>query len=191
MAPAKQADPGGFTLLEIMVVVAIIALAGQIVMVNLAALVPSTLLDSESRQLMGQIEFLRSEAQLQGKSYKLELDLDQSRYRIVLPTEERIASDQTIEESVSLGWTDMDERIMLAGFAVANGPTARSGRVPIIFDRNGFTGDQMIFLRMRSEDLEKMVWTIQLRGLDRKSRLVTDTEGLEARLPKVEEFNFK
>ena len=73
----------------------------------------------------------------------------------------------------------------------SNPPTARSGRVPIIFDRNGFTGDQMIFLRMRSEDLEKMVWTIQLRGLDRRSRLVTDTEGLEARLPKVEEFNFK
>ena len=55
----------GFTLLEIMAVIAILGLVSQLVVMNLGKLVPSTVLDSEASQLMGQVEYLRSEAQLQ------------------------------------------------------------------------------------------------------------------------------
>lgn len=189
--PCPPERAAGFTLIELMVVVAVIALAGQLVVANLAALVPSTLLNGEARRLMGQIEYLRSESQLQGKPFKIEFDLDHHRYRIGLPPEERLVSEQTIEESVSLGWTDLDERVQLAGFGILGGQTQRSGRAFLQLDHNGFTGDHVIFLRMKSEALEKMVWTVQLRGLDRKSTLITSQDGTEAHLEPVEEFNFR
>ncbi|MHC5066026.1 MAG: pilus assembly FimT family protein [Planctomycetota bacterium] len=181
---------GGFTLVEIMVVIAIIALAGQIVVLNLGALVPSTLLDSTSREIIGQIEFLRSEAQLQGKVYELEADLDQNRWRIILPQEERLTSDQTIEEELTLNWQDMDDRICFDSLQLLGGHIQRSGRARITMDENGFTADMVIAIRMNNEAEKDLVWSIRLRGLDRKSELSTSQEGEIPRLEVVEEGHF-
>jgi len=180
----------GFTLVEIMVVIAVIALAGQLVMTNLGALVPSTLLDSACRQLMGQIEFLRSEAQLQSKVYKIELDLSEHRWRIILPPEERLVSDQTIAEDTGLEWHDLDDRIQFDSLQVPGGRIQRSGRTQIVMDENGFTGDMILTLRMRGEKDVKLVWSIKLRGLDRKSELITNREGQVPRLEVTEEGQF-
>lgn len=181
----------GFTLIELMVVVAIIALAGQIVVVNLGALIPSSTLNSEATRLIGDIEFMRSEARLQGKPYRIELDLDLGRWRIVLPPEERLVSEQTVEESRPLNWQDLDERVRFAGHLVHGSPVLRRGRTAILIDRNGFTAEQMIHLKMKSEALDEMVWTIRLHGLDRRSRLLTNETGAEPTIEVAEEFSFR
>ncbi len=180
----------GFTLVEIMVVIAIIALAGQIVVLNLGALVPSTLLDSASREVMGQIEFLRSEAQLQGKVYQLELDMDENRWRIIMPQEERLTSDQTIAEEFTLNWQDLDDRICFDSLQVLGGHIQRSGRARITMDENGFTADLILAIRMNNETEKNLVWSIRLRGLDRKSELETNREGEIPRLEIIEEAHF-
>ena len=182
----------GFTLIELLVVIAILAILARTAMSNLGWLVPNTVLDSESQRLMSAIEYLRSEAQLQGKTYKLELDLDAHRFREIWPAEMKIAVDQDpteLEES-RLSWITLDDRCKFGGYAVLGQPTLRKGRVEIVLDRNGNTADQTIFLRMKSEDLQKMVWTIQIRGLERAATLVRDEADREAYLEKVEEAHF-
>ncbi len=186
----RRHQASGFTLVEIMVVIAVIALAGQLVLANLGALVPSTLLDSASRQLMGMIETLRSEAQLQSKIYQIELDLDEHRWRIILPPEERLVSDQMVVEDTGLDWRDLDHRIQFDSLQVPGGRIQRSGRTRIVMDKNGFTGDMILTLRMRGENDNKLAWSIQLRGLDRKSELSTSNQGEIPRLDLVTESHF-
>jgi type II secretion system protein H len=181
----------GFTLIELMVVIAVIGLAGQLVFMNLGALVPSTVLTSEATRLMGDIEFIRSEARLQGKQYKIEIDLELDRWRLVLPPEERLVSEQTIEEDFPLEWKYLDDAIEFSGHVVVGNATQRSGRAAVLIDENGFTADQSIFLRLKHEESHDMVWTIQLHGLERKARLVTREDGSEPELETAEEFNFK
>ena len=189
--PTDGAARAGFTLVELMVVVAIIALAAQVVMVNLGAFIPASVLNAEAGRIIGDVEFVRSEARLQGKAYSIDLDLDNERWRIVLPPEERLVSDQTIEESRPLGWQDLDERVQLVGHRVQGAPTLRSGRSSVKIDKNGFTADQLIHLQMKSEALEDMVWSIRLFGLNRRSRLLTNQDGTEPRLEITEEHEFR
>lgn len=190
--PGGIARDAGFTLIEIMVVIAILAILARLGLNNLGALVPETVLDSESQRLMSAIEYLRSEAQLQGKTYKLELDLDGGRYREIWPPEMKVTIDQDPKqlEEKRLQWTVLDPRARIVGYAVIGEPTLRKGRVEIVLDRNGNTADQMIFVRMKDDDLKQMVWTIQIRGLERAARLVRSFDEKEAYLERIEEANF-
>ena len=180
--------PAGFTLIEVLVVVAILALIAQLVVANIGAMVPRTVLDSTANQLMARLEFLRTEAMLQGKTYTLELDIDNERYRVVLPPEERLVSTQTIEESgIELDWTYLDERVDLFEHRYTLGPVRRNGRLKIEFDANGFTSDQLLAMRMKGDELSNMVWTIQIRGLRRANDLFTSYEGQIADMEAVDE----
>ena len=188
--PSLLRTRGGFTLIEILAVLAILAMVGQLIVMNLGSLVPSTVLDSEASQLMSKLEFLRSEAQLQGKVYQLELDLDNQMYRIVLPPEERLVSEQTAAEAAALVWTPLDDRVRYLSHSIAGGPTQQSGRVPIVIDAHGFTADQTIVLGMRSDALKDLVWTIQIQGLDRRNVLIRNEHGQAAQINPAQELQF-
>jgi len=180
----------GFTIIELMVVVAILALVLQMVMLNMGAMVPKTKLDAESKKLVANIDFLRSEARVQGKRYLMQLDLGKARWRMVLPAEERLVSEQTLEETQprALDWTALEEGVVFGGAgAVARG-IARSGIYEIVFDESGNTADQMVFLKL--EDDEEMVWTVQVRGLTGQTEILPDTNGQEQELETVNEMGF-
>ena len=188
---SEQRSDAGFTLIEIMVVVGILALSVRLVTSNLGALIPATVLDSEANQIISSIEFLRSEAQLQSKVFKVEFDLDRHRWRIVMPPEDRLVSTQTVEENVPLQWQYLDERVGFGGFHRMDGHTARSQVSTLVIDENGYTTGTMIYLSNRSPALEGYVWTIQIFGLDPRSRLLTNVQGTEPRLDPVNESHFQ
>lgn len=187
----RNSNERGFTLIEIMVVVAIIALSARLVVANIGALVPSTTLDSEAKKIMGKIEFLRSEARLQAKVFTIEFDLDRSRWRVILPAEENYVSTEALREAVPLDWRYLDESVRLGGFHRIGGHTARSGVSRLVISENGYTTDSMIYLRMASESLEYNVWTIQVFGLEHSTKLLTNVEGQEPTLQIVEEAAFQ
>jgi prepilin-type N-terminal cleavage/methylation domain-containing protein len=178
----------GFTLVELVVVIAIAGLLFQIVTANLGAMIPSHALDSACAQIVGQLDFLRSEARLQGKTYQLELDLDHNRYRSVLPPEDLALAEERSGQTFDLGWTELGERVRLLSCAVAGGPEFRNGTFPIAFDANGFTADQTIHLVHTTDP--KMLWTIQLRGLTGQAEIIPDTSGQPHPLEKVDEGSF-
>jgi type II secretion system protein H len=189
---SPERPAAGFTLIEIMVVVAILAIVAQLVISNIGAIVPATVLDSESQKLMSEVEYLRSEAQLQGKTFKLQLDLDKHRYRRILPAEMRvaIAQDEQAFAEAAMGWNPLDDRCRFLVYEPVGGTQYTSGIVELVIDHQGFTADQLIALGMRSDSLSKMTWTIQLRGLDRRARLVKSNEGEVARITPTTEAAF-
>ncbi len=165
----------GFTLLELILVVAIGAILMRVVTANIGAIVPSKAMDSAAGQLISQANFLRSEARLQGKVYRLEMDLDNHRFRTVLPPEDRLLSTEEQQEEFALGWTQLEDGVQFERHEFSGGRLVRNGLSSIEFDAGGFTGDQTIVLVYETD--EKMLWSVQLRGLTGTSSVQNDFDG--------------
>jgi Tfp pilus assembly protein FimT len=173
-----------------MVVLAIGALILQFVMVNIAGMVPRTKLDAEAKRLLANLDFLRSEARIQGKRYILEIDLDHPRWRMVIPAEERLTSEQTLEETMprALEWTPLEEGVKFAGAGNPINTYVRHKTYEIVFDESGQTADLSVFLKLDQDP--KLVWTVQLRGLTGHGEVLTSENGVEQRLDEVTEGAF-
>jgi type II secretion system protein H len=186
----RDRDQAGFTLLEVMLVVLILGLVLQLVFVNLGAMVPKTKLDAEAKKLVANLDFLRSEARIQGKSYVLQLDLRHARWRMVLPAEERLTSEQTLEETErhAQQWNPLEDGVEFAGAGNWTNGIVRNGVFDLAFDENGFTADQVVFLRLQEDP--KMLWTVQIRGLTGQTDVLSSFDGAEHRLEEVTEGAF-
>jgi type II secretion system protein H len=201
LRPAGRRSSAGFTLLELMVVIAIAALAIQIVVVNLGSMIPRTILDGECNQFLSKLDFLRSEARLQGQRYRMELDLNRHLWRYVLPAEERLTTEQTLEETMpeALSWNTMEEGVQFMGIVqsgiIQTGANLEqhhgvqsNGIAAIEFDENGFTADWNVFFTLAHD--QELVWTVQLFGLTGRSRLLTSFDGQPQPARSAEEFGF-
>lgn len=186
--PGPSARDGGFTLIELLIVLAIIALILQVVFVNIGALIPSKILDNEAATFRAQYEQLRGEARLQGKRYKLQIDMDRHRWRTVIPAEERLSTNQPPPEELVLEWTAIDERAQYSTYAVAGGEPVHHGIVDIVIDAYGFSADQSLSFKLK-EDPE-MIWTVQIKGLAGDAVIVKSTDKREATLESLTEAHF-
>ena len=139
-APDRSAsDPrAGFTLIEIMVVVLLLGLVGQLVVGNMGRWIPESSLDSQVSQLRSWIDYLRSEAKVQGKPYSLELDLENHRTRLILPEEDKLVrtDDDTVASTIPMAWEDLEKWMKFDGHAFAGRPIFTKGTVEITFDEN-------------------------------------------------------
>lgn len=179
----------GFTLIELMVVIAIIGIVMRVALLNLGALVPATTLDGESKGLRAHIDFLRSEARLRGQTHSLELDLSNHRFRYVLPPERRLASHEAETEEWPLTWRPLDKRVKFHGLAIPGRPVIEHGIYRVQFDEAGQTGDLAIFLRLDSAAAD-YVWSLQLHGLTGRSEIKKSIEGHRQALEETNESAF-
>jgi prepilin-type N-terminal cleavage/methylation domain-containing protein len=176
MANDPRRAAAGFTLIELMVVIALVAIVSRVAMTNIGALIPAAILKAETRKLMVQLDFLRSEARLQGKSYGLEVDLDHDRWRAILPPEDLLVTNLDEQgKTLPLQWMPIDPRADLAAYAIPGEELVRNGTFVVVFDENGFTADQSVVFTLR-EDPE-LVWTVNLRGLTGSSDVVAKRDG--------------
>lgn len=183
----------GFTLVEMLVVITVIGLITYMVYVNLGAMVPKTRLDSAAKQLVARIDYLRSEARIQGKRYVLQLDLKQNRWRFVLPAEQRISIEQTDDDLAAFAhqWSPLDDGVRFHGAGNPIDGMVRDSSAPyeIVFDENGFTADQIVSLGLTGED-DKMIWTVQIHGLTGQCEILTSFDGIEQQIDEVGEGAF-
>lgn len=188
--PKTRAPQQGFTMLELLVVVVLLGMVSRIVLANVGTWIPTSAMDSQANQLRAHLDYLRSEAKIQGKPYKLELDLDEHRYRLILPQEDKLAEsvEDTAASTISMDWQEIDENVRFEGHALAGGVVHTKGQVSIDFDEYGFSADQTLFLRYRTD--EKLIWSIHLQGLAGTTRLVRDTDGRRDVMPRVQEADF-
>lgn len=184
----------GFTLIEMLVVMALMALILRVVAVNMGAWIPSSALKATTGKIQSELDFVRSEARLQGKPYRLEFDLDKSLYRMVLPPEEALVSIQTAAEDkeTALQWmpVDLNERVVLFGHNAGNKPTVNKGVVEIAFDENGFTADQSLYFKLAGDDENKIVWTMHLWGLNGTTEVIPSEDGVQHQRQLPVESNF-
>jgi prepilin-type N-terminal cleavage/methylation domain-containing protein len=174
----SQRRAAGFSLIEVLVAVALIGLGIAVVAPNLSGLVPSARLEGSGKQILSWLQTIRSEARIQAKRMELELDLDRGRYRIIWPAEERLTTDQIVYEDdeipdASKDWIDLDTDVSFAGAGTAETGLVEKGLYRVAYDEYGFTADQVVALRLQSDP--EMVWSLSIRGLTGK----IDTLGSE------------
>ncbi|HEX5053813.1 MAG TPA: prepilin-type N-terminal cleavage/methylation domain-containing protein [Planctomycetota bacterium] len=174
MAPATvvpAARPGtasaqrGFTLMELLVTMTIISLIFAIVVPNLGAFVPEARLDGSGKRIMRTLDWVRSEARIQGKRMAMEFDLRHARWRIVYPPEQKLTRDQdlsTLEEQPE-DWQALETDVVFDGAGDAKSGLAHEGIYRLAFDEYGFTADQVIVLKLQSD--ATMVWSLSIQGL--------------------------
>lgn len=75
----------GFTMVELMVVIAIISMFVGMVSVSFETLVPGERLNASIRELASELASIRTEAISRGMEFRIEYDMPNSRYRVVTP----------------------------------------------------------------------------------------------------------
>lgn len=190
--PGSCATARGFSLIELLVVIVLIGLITAMVAPNLEAFVPKLRMESAAKKIVANIDHMRSEARIQGKRCKLEFDLDKARWRRAFPPEERLTTDQDVDslEPRLEDWSPVDDndgvKIASAGNPVEG--LARGGVFALVFDENGFTGDQTLVLSLVADPT--MTWTINIRGLTGQCEVLADFEGREHLPEEVGEGSF-
>lgn len=167
----------GFTLMELLVTLTVMALAFAIVVPNLGAFVPEAKLDGSANRISRTLDRIRSEARIQARPMHLELDLRNAQWRVVWPAEQQLTRDQevsTLEERLD-EWQYLETGVVFDGAGNASKGMATSGLFRITFDEYGFTGDQVVVLKLQAD--ATMVWSLEIDGLSGKTRLQRSENG--------------
>jgi type II secretion system protein H len=170
----------GFTLIEVMVVCMIIGLIVALVVPNLGALLPSARLRGSGSKILRELDWVRSEARIQGKRMVMEFELDRAIYRIVYPPEQRLTRDQdasALEERPDQ-WVELESDVKFLGAGDGKTGLSRRGPYRVVFDEYGFTGDQVLVLGLNSDP--QLTWTLTIHGLSGK---VTTFESERGEMP--------
>lgn len=179
----------GFTLIEVLVVVALAGMLMAVVVPNLGMLVPSARLRGSGVQIQRNVDMLRSESRIQGKRIAIEFDLDKNRWRAVYPPEQQLTLDQdisTLEEKFD-NWQDLEDDVVYAGIEAGNNLVTRSV-YRLVFDEFGFTADQVINLKLKSDP--NLTWSMTILGLSGRVTVVESERGELPRLDRVSEGAF-
>ncbi len=166
----RRASPGasGFTLIELIVAISLAALLVGIVAPNLVGLLPTARLDGTSKDIKAKLTMIRSESRIQAKRMEMEFDLDNAQYRIILPPEEQLTSDQVVYNDDEVpnehkDWMELKEGVVFAGAGDSKSGTITKGLYRVVFDEYGFTADQVVAVRLVED--ETMVWSVVIHGL--------------------------
>jgi type II secretion system protein H len=181
---AAGARERGFTLIEVLVVLMLLALVFALVVPNLGALVPSARLTGSGNEIRRQLDWVRSEARIQAKRMVMEFDIDRARWRIVNPPEQQLTRDQdasTLEERPE-DWIKLETDVVFAGIGDGKSGLEARGLYRLVFDAHGFTGDQVIVLALKSDP--DTTWAMTVHGLSGRVE-VHESEKGEKPLPQV------
>ncbi|MBL8728835.1 MAG: prepilin-type N-terminal cleavage/methylation domain-containing protein [Planctomycetes bacterium] len=186
----RPAGAGGFTLMELLVTLTVLALVFAIVVPNLGAIVPEARLEGSGKQILRQLDWVGSEARIQGKPMSCDFDIDRARWRIVYPPEHQLTRDQdawTLEERPE-DWQPLEKDVVFAGIGDAKNGLATRGVYRLTFDEYGFTADQQIVLKLASDPT--LVWSLTLMGLSGRTNVDQSERGEVPQLQAVNEGAF-
>ena len=137
-----------------MLVVAIMALAAKLVFMNAGLFIPSWQMNGEARKLATQMTYVASEAKMQGRTLKIEFDIDNSAYRILLPPDFGLALvDEKEPPMLPTNWVYLDEPVKIDWIEIGTKDQHYTdGKVIIAFDPLGTSVDAGIHLVNPNEE---------------------------------------
>jgi prepilin-type N-terminal cleavage/methylation domain-containing protein len=174
----------GFTLIEVLLVLMLLALLFAIVVPNLGTLLPSARLSGSGAEIRRQLDWVRSEARIQAKRMVIEFDLDHAMWRIVYPPEQQLTRDQdasALEERPD-DWTRLQTDVVFAGAGDGKAGLTTRGSYKLVIDPHGFTGDQVVVLTLKSDP--DLTWSMMVHGLSGRVDVQESDKG-EKPLPQV------
>lgn len=148
----RSPGAGGFTLVELIIVVGVIGLLYGIGAVSFRGLMPHYYLRSTSRSLGSAIEEMRLVAVTRGSwtGIRYVLDPPSSRenpYYQKIPPAPDTDPEQPIEERLSLAKQYLPNQVRFARIVLANGQAIDRGAVNVLFSPMGNSGSHVVVLR--------------------------------------------
>ena len=186
---ARAAQPGGahaaqrargFTLVEMLAVIVVIALIATMVAVNWQAMLPRAELHSAVRTLAAMIQSAHSEAISRNAVFRIEYDLDKHRYRENTPFKrDGTGMAARDEERLTLPWTLLPSTVKFSRIDI-DGNDYTTGIVFVRFDPLGAASSHVVTLVQKPYD---NFYTIEVQPL---TGLIDYHEGQFVRLPPKE-----
>jgi prepilin-type N-terminal cleavage/methylation domain-containing protein len=138
---ARQAvrSAAGFTFIELMVVIAILALVASIVVVNLDNISAPTKLRGAARAIGNQLLELKEMAALKDRALSMEIDLEKQHWRVIdAPSENDIPDPRDREEATFVGeWVEMPSGVKIHELSFSSTDVDRSGSMIVTFQGDG------------------------------------------------------
>jgi type II secretion system protein H len=178
-AQTSSAAERGFTLVEMLAVIVIMALIATIVTVNWRAMLPRAELHSAVRTLASSLQSAHSEAISRNAVYRIEYDLDKHRYRLNTPFKLGGGLALREEDRFALPWTALPDTVRFSRIQV-DGIDYVNGMVFVRFDPLGAASGHLITLVQQPYN---NYYTIEVQPL---TGLIDYHEGQFTRLPPKE-----
>ena len=171
-------------MVEMLAVVLILGMIATLVTINWRAILPRTELHSAVRELANTVQSTRSEAISRNAVYRIEYDIEQSRYRVNTPF--RVGTEGGLalrdEDRRSYPWIEMPDSVKIARIQI-DGVDYTQGIVQVRFDQLGSASGHAVFLVQQPGD---NYYTVEVQGL---TGLVDYSEGQVVReAPKETDF---
>ncbi len=158
-----QSRRGGFTLIEITVVVIVIALVSSLAIVRLDGVLPSTRTESAAREILATLDFARLQAIAKAQPYEVVLDFREQQYGIRLPFDREGVVIPNVEDRPMLSWNKMQDGVVLKSVLDARGDLLEEGQYSIVFDPQGAA--RQVYLYLGNENNENFELTIRVLAL--------------------------
>lgn len=160
-SPARPS--AGFTLLELMTVVAILGLMLFLVLPNLDNILPGARISGAARTLAATVDFARSQAIFTGKPYEVHVHLDERWYQVIRPEQ---ISKKEWEMGVSAPKAYLPAGVRFRDIAFATGTRIDHGLVRIRLSPFGRFDEFVVHLIDTSrKDKKEVIWTVQFNPL--------------------------
>ena len=143
----------GFTLIELVVVIAIMGVLFSVVLPSLDGVSPKYRLRAAAREVGSEIHQVRSLAAGTGRTYALHYDLDDNKMWIILPPVEGEDPDQPLDERERLTTLDLPDQVTIEEVVLAGGSRVSRGEVDIVIDSLGNEGSHIVYLRNTEDSL--------------------------------------
>ncbi len=157
----------GFTLIELIVAVVILAIGTTLVVVTLDEMLPQSRIQAAARNLGAQIADARSNAITQGYSYEMEYDLNEERYRLITPFKAGGGLALHPEDRLQFDWVELPTAIELKSLTIGGGEPIERGSVFVEFDALGSSIEHDIHLHRETPAMDFTLHVDSLTGLVR------------------------
>jgi len=178
-AAATRRRRGGFTFLELAVVVTIMGILMTITFPRFSSIFSKATLGGMARRLAGTMAYLRNAAAKEGRSFFLNLDLDNEEYRAKVINPEAAVSVIDYETAVDdeyiysdfkdafVGRTRLPRKIYFSKVMLGDGSEVSDGMVMIEFRPDGTANEAAIYLT----DPKGRVYTVYLEHYNGQARV--------------------
>lgn len=161
-----------FTFVELLAVMTIASIALVFVFLSLDGFTAPSRLAAAGREIANTVGWIRGEAAAQARDIEIEFDLDNHRYRVIVPPRPGLIEVDEDDGSDVLPWTLLPEGIELVDIqfapddpGVTREDKATRGTRILTFDRNGSSLTFAVHLRSSEIlDREESRFTVEVNG---------------------------